>query len=131
MFRWALLDLRTCYEANTLYLWALTDVPTHLILRWTDVVPRLSKTWPKRRGIAHEYRDRYITANWRATEQNEPGLTPQKTFTWPGWPPRVNYWFLFTHVYGAWKEASHSPLFTFMSPADPSWQYIYEENWTE
>lgn len=130
MFRWALLDLRTCYHLNTLYLWAKTDVPTHNILRWTDVVPRLSKTWPLRRGIAHEFRDRYITAEWRSIEQTEPGSTTGKTFLWPSWPPRENRWFLLTHWWGKWIEASQSPLFTFMSPADPTWTTAYWEPFT-
>ncbi len=127
MFRWALLGLRTCYSNNVLYIWALTNRPTHNILRWTDTVPRLSKTWPKRRGIPHEMRDRFITAEWRSIEQNEPGLTMTKTFTWPSWPPLENRWFLLTHRWGKYIEASQSPLYIYQSPADPAYTHVFTE----
>jgi len=130
MFRWTLTNIRFCYHLNTLYIWGSTDIPTHSILRWTGVPPRLSKTWPKRRGIPHEMRDRYITAEWRSIGQNEAGLTTEKTFTWPGWPPLETYWFLFTHWWGKWVENSQSPLFNFGAPADPAWTTAYWEPFT-
>lgn len=129
MFRWALLYLRLCYSANTLYLSALTDQHTHLILRWTTRPPILYKTWPERRGLPHEYRDKYLDTEWRSIEQNEPGTQTLKTFLWPDWPPNTPYWYLFTHSFGPYTPASHSPLFTYTSPSDPTWQPVFVELW--
>lgn len=130
MFRWALLDLRTCYSANTLYLWALTDQLTHLILRWTSRPPLVRKTWPERRGLPHEYRDKYLDAPWNSIDQTEPDIQTQKTFIWPAWPPNTPYWYIFTHVFGYYQPASHSPLFHYISPADPTWTPVFIETWT-
>lgn len=130
MFRWALLDLRTCYSANTLYLWAHTDQLTHLVLRWTTRPPLLHKTWPPRRGIPHEYRDKYLDTEWRSIDQNEAATQTQKTFLWPAWPPSTPYWYLFTHSFGPYKSASLSPLFYHISPADPAWSPVFIELWT-
>lgn len=127
MFRFALLDLRTCYHLNTFYIWAETDVMTHLILRWTDKPPELRKTWPVRRGIPHEFRDKYLKTEWRSIEQNEASIQYEKTFTWPGWPPNVTYWFLFTHVFGASRGRASSPIFYLGSPDDSVYIHVYTE----
>lgn len=130
MFFWALLDFRLCYSSNTLYLWCLADVPAHNILRWTPRQPITRKTFPERRGLPHEYRDKWLDPDWLSIDQNEAGLTTEKTFTWPGWSPLLRCWWLLTAQIIPYEPASTSPLFSFTSPSDPAWEAIWEENWS-
>lgn len=129
-FRWALLDLRLCFFRDTLSIWCTTDKACHIILRWSDVGPGITESWPERRGIPHRSIDWAYPMEWKSIEQNEPGDTKIHTFTWPFLKPETTYWYILTTYLSPYQPASHSGPYTFTTPVLWYSRLIYNEPWT-
>lgn len=130
MIFWAVTDLRWCSTAFWLFLEVDTDIPIHLILRYTTHEPTYPVTWPERRGVPHKAIDPTFPPEWRAVDENYPGdhITHAFEIYFDTPPPAI--WIIFTAVPIPWQPASHAGPFKLPLQEPVTYTTLDSQNWT-
>ena len=92
---WALLDIQQVVIPHGFKLTLTTDVPCHLIMRWTLIVPQQHKIPVYRRGIALHTDKYFCFDTYTDNQQKEAGDTLIHTFIKKNWPICQTRYFYF------------------------------------
>lgn len=92
---WALLTIAVTFSADVGTIILTTDVPCHLFMRWTLIVPQQHSIPVYRRGIAMHGDKYFCFDTYEDNEQEEAGDTIAHTFIKPDWPVCQTRYFYF------------------------------------
>jgi len=110
--RWALTYYAHAWLGPILYVYAETDVPVHLYLRWTDKEEQIHLHTEVDRGLAKLGDPKYCFVQWREVEQNEPGDTISHTFSFAGWAHCNWRWWMFRGTAAGADTPSNTCIFS-------------------
>lgn len=108
---WCIIDVVQTLTSTGYKIWAVTNVPCHLYMFWTNQEPLKHDRTRIVRGLTIAAASQYCFVDWHQNEQEESGDTIFHTFIKEPWPECETRWYTFRALVNNDWSPSSAPIF--------------------